>query len=92
MDFLDNRIPPDSDFRNGFENIRRAGYSGPVIVNSVTVDDPTLRDAIALGVSRVVNKFDLREETLRELISTYWHDLPPRHSDHGQYVTASQMG
>jgi CheY-like chemotaxis protein len=69
--FLDNRIPPDIDFRNGVDVIRRAGFNGPVIVNSVTVDDPVLQSAGSLGVCRVVDKFSLREEMLRELIATY---------------------
>jgi response regulator of citrate/malate metabolism len=69
--FLDNRIPPDIDFRNGIERIRQAGYGGPVIVQSVAVDDPVLDNAGAHGVIRVVDKFDLREDMLGELVAVY---------------------
>ena len=69
--FLDNRMPPDLDFRNGFGLLREAGYRGPVIVNSVTIDDPVMEEAGAFGVTRVVDKFDLRDELLRELVFTY---------------------
>ena len=71
MVFLDNHMPPDLDFRNAYQVLRSAGYTGPVIVNSVTLDDPVLDGAVAFGASRVVDKFELREELLGELISTY---------------------
>lgn len=70
--FLDNHMPPELDFRNGFELLRGAGYLGPIIVNSVSIDEPVLRDAGTFGVTRVVDKFDLRDKLLRELIATYW--------------------
>lgn len=70
--FLDNHMPPEVDFRNGFGLLRDAGYLGPIIVNSVSIDEPVLRDAGTFGVTRVVDKFDLRDKVLRELIATYW--------------------
>ena len=71
MVFLDNHMPPDLDFRNAYQVLRSIGYAGPVIVNSVTLDDPVLDGAVAFGASRVVDKFELREELLGELITTY---------------------
>lgn len=70
--FLDNRIPPEVDFRSSIERIRSAGYDGTVIVQSVVTDDPVFDDAGALGIACVVDKFELRENRLRELVSAYW--------------------
>jgi CheY-like chemotaxis protein len=69
--FLDNHMPPEMDFRSGFGMLRDAGYGGPVIVNSVSIDEPVMHEAGAFGVTRIVDKFELRDELLRELIFTY---------------------
>ena len=74
--FLDNRIPPDIDCRDALKRIRRAGYDGAVIVLSVATDDPVLLDVGALGVKCVVDKFDLREDLLRELVVANWSGVP----------------
>jgi CheY-like chemotaxis protein len=74
--FLDNRIPPDIDFRNGYERIRKAGYDGAIIVHSVVTDDPVFEEAAALGVSRVVDKFHLRKDSLRELVAAHCSGKP----------------
>ena len=69
--FLDNRIPPYSDFREGLDQIRSAGYTGPVIVHSASVDEPVFRDAGRLGVASVVDKRSIRGNTLKALIEAY---------------------
>jgi CheY-like chemotaxis protein len=69
--FLDNRIPPYSDFRQGLDQIRTAGYTGPVIVHSASVDEPVFRDAGRLGVASVVDKRSIRGNTLKALIEAY---------------------
>ena len=69
--FLDNRIPPYSDFREGLDQIRTAGYTGPVIVHSASVDEPVFRDAGRLRVASVVDKRSIRGNTLKALIEAY---------------------
>lgn len=69
--FLDNRIPPYSDFRQSLDQIRTAGYLGPVIVHSASVDEPVFRDAGKLGVASVVDKRSIRGNTLKALIEAY---------------------
>ena len=70
--FLDNRIPPEIDFRPSLERIRSAGFDGPVVVQSVAIEDITAKEASACGVMRVIDKFELNEGVLEELVAACW--------------------
>ncbi len=69
--FLDNRMPPHSDFRQSLDLIREAGFAGPVIIHSASVDEPVLHNATSFGVASVVDKRVIRSNTLKALIETY---------------------
>jgi CheY-like chemotaxis protein len=66
--FLDNRIPPYTDFRPGLKALRDAGYDGPVVVQSACVADEVFDEAPQLGVAEVIDKFDMNEVLLLKLL------------------------
>jgi len=66
--FLDNRIPPYTDFRSGLKELRDAGYAGPVIVQSACVADEVFDEAQQLGVADVIDKFEMNEVLLLKLL------------------------
>jgi CheY-like chemotaxis protein len=66
--FLDNRIPPYTDFRPGLKELRDAGYAGPVIVQSACVADDVFDEAQQLGVADVIDKFEMNEVLLLKLL------------------------
>jgi CheY-like chemotaxis protein len=71
MVFLDNRIPPHSDFRDGLRALREAGYAGPVIVQSACVVDGVFDEAKKLGVAEVIDKFEMSEAKLMNLLQKH---------------------
>jgi CheY-like chemotaxis protein len=71
MVFLDNRVPPHSDFRYGLKALREAGYSGPVIVQSACVVDGIFDEAEKLGVAEVIDKFEMNEAKLMNLLQKH---------------------
>jgi CheY-like chemotaxis protein len=66
--FLDNRIPPHADFRSGLKALRDAGYPGPVIVQSACVAEEIFNEAGGLGVAEVIDKFEMNEMRLLQLL------------------------
>jgi CheY-like chemotaxis protein len=66
--FLDNRIPPQTDFRSGLRALREAGFGGPVIVQSACTADDVFDDARRLGAAEVIDKFLLSDELLMSLL------------------------
>jgi CheY-like chemotaxis protein len=66
--FLDNRIPPYTDFRPGLRALREAGYAGPVVVQSACIADEIFEEAPKLGVAEVIDKFDMNDARLLELL------------------------
>jgi CheY-like chemotaxis protein len=71
MIFLDNRIPPHADFRAALTALRQAGYGGPVVVQSACVADDVFEDAKSLGVADVIDKFELSEDRLIQLLKEH---------------------
>lgn len=71
MVFLDNRIPPHSDFRHGLKALRDAGYAGPVIVQSACIADQIFDEAEKLGVAEVIDKFEMNETRLISLLQKH---------------------
>jgi CheY-like chemotaxis protein len=69
--FLDNRIPPYTDFRPGLKALRDAGYEGPVVVQSACVADEIFDEAPRLGVAEVIDKFDMNDVRLIELLQKH---------------------
>jgi CheY-like chemotaxis protein len=69
--FLDNRIPPYTDFRSGLKALRDAGYDGPVVVQSACVADEIFDEAPRLGVAEVIDKFDMNDVRLIELLQKH---------------------
>ena len=69
--FLDNRIPPYTDFRPGLKALRDAGYDGPVVVQSACVADEIFDEAPRLGVAEVIDKFDMNDVRLIELLQKH---------------------
>jgi CheY-like chemotaxis protein len=69
--FLDNRIPPHADFRSALNALREAGYKGPVIVQSACVADEILDNARSLGVAEVIDKFEMSEHRLIQLLEKH---------------------
>ena len=69
--FLDNRIPPHADFRTALKALRQAGYAGPVIVQSACVADDIFEDAKGLGVADVIDKFEMSEDRLIQLLKKH---------------------
>lgn len=66
--FLDNRIPPQRDFRSGLKALREAGYEGPVIVQSACTADDVFEEARQLGAAEVIDKFHLDDVMLVNLL------------------------
>ena len=77
--FLDNRIPPHADFRPALRALRQAGYGGPVVVQSACVADDVFDDAQSLGVADVIDKFEMSEDRLIQLLKkhTRYGERPP---------------
>jgi DNA-binding response OmpR family regulator len=69
--FLDNRVPPHADFRPGLKALRDAGYAGPVVVQSACVTDEVFDEAEKLGVAQVIDKFEMNEGLLVELLQKH---------------------
>ena len=69
--FLDNRVPPHSDFRSGLRAIRGAGYEGPVVVQSACTVDEVLDDAAKLGVAEVIDKLEMSDIRLMEILQKH---------------------
>jgi CheY-like chemotaxis protein len=69
--FLDNRIPPHADFRSPLRTLREAGYGGPVVVQSACVADDVFEDAKGLGVAEVIDKFEMNEDRLIQLLKKH---------------------
>lgn len=69
--FLDNRIPPHADFRSPLKALRQAGYGGPVVVQSACVADDVFADAKGLGVAEVIDKFEMCEDRLVQLLKKH---------------------
>ena len=69
--FLDNRIPPHADFRPALRALRQAGYDGPVVVQSACVADDVFEEAKNLGVAQVIDKFDMSEDRLIQLLKKH---------------------
>ena len=69
--FLDNRMPPHADFRYALEALRVAGYAGPVIVHSSSIDEPIFEDISRFGVVSVIDKREIRARNLKELLNRY---------------------
>ena len=68
---LDNRIPPQLDFRPGLRALREAGYDGPVIVQSACTADDVFEDARRLGAAEVIDKFEMSEALLVTLLKKH---------------------
>jgi CheY-like chemotaxis protein len=71
MVFLDNRVPPHSDFRSGLRALREAGYAGPVVVQSACIADGVFDEAESLGVAEVIDKFEMNEAKLMTLLQKH---------------------
>lgn len=69
--FLDNRIPPQLDFRPGLQALRQAGYAGPVIVQSACTADEVFEEAQRLGAAEVIDKFNMSEGLLVSLLKKH---------------------
>lgn len=69
--FLDNRMPPEIDYRANLERLRGLGYDGPVIVCSASIDDPVFEDGRPNGVAAIIDKGAIRPESLKQLIEGY---------------------
>lgn len=71
MVFLDNRIPPYSDFRTSLSTLRNAGYKGPIVVQSACLADKIFDEAKRLGVAEVVDKLEMNDHRLIELLERH---------------------
>lgn len=69
--FLDNRIPPHADFRPGLKALRDAGYKGPVVVQSACLADEIFDEAGKLGVAEVIDKFEMSDVRLMQLLDKH---------------------
>lgn len=69
--FLDNRIPPNTDFRPGLKALRDAGYKGPVVVQSACLADEIFDEAAKLGVAEVIDKLEMSDDRLIELLQKH---------------------
>ncbi len=65
---LDNRLPPETDFRSGLQALREAGFDGPVVVQSACTADDVFSDARRLGAAEVIDKFHMNDELLLSLL------------------------
>lgn len=68
---LDNRLPPVEDYRHSVGELRRAGYDGPIVVASASLDDSIFEYAADLGVDACIEKLDLTTDRLLTLIDEY---------------------
>ncbi len=66
--FLDNKIPPQTDFRQPLADIKATGFTGPVIIQSAATELDIFDQAEALGAAMVMDKWQVHSETLVELI------------------------
>jgi CheY-like chemotaxis protein len=70
--FLDDRLPPSDTALQSIPFLRRAGYTGPLIIVSSVVTRVRRRELIAAGADDVIHKDDVDSvrlgETLRRLL------------------------
>ncbi|MEM8877815.1 MAG: response regulator [Pseudomonadota bacterium] len=59
---LDHRLPPHDDYRISVQELRQAGYRGPVVVISAAIGERAFDEAKRHGVVEVVDKLRLWDE------------------------------
>ncbi|KRB58941.1 hypothetical protein ASE04_04400 [Rhizobium sp. Root708] len=74
---LDNRLMPNSDFRETVPKLRGSGYTGPIGVVSTDVSDGYFQQFPEYGVDFRVGKDEIDADTLQHIIREYVdYDVP----------------
>ena len=74
---LDNRLLPNSDFRESVPKLRGSGYTGPIGVVSTDVSDGYFQQFPEYGVDFRVGKDEIDADTLQHIIREYVnYDVP----------------
>lgn len=74
---LDNRLLPNSDFRETVPKLRGSGYTGPIGVISTDVSDGYFQQFPEYGVDFRVGKDEIDADTLQHIIREYVdYDVP----------------
>ncbi len=74
---LDNRLLPNSDFRETVPKLRGSGYTGPIGVVSTDVSDGYFQQFPEYGVDFRVGKDEIDADTLQHIIREYVdYDVP----------------
>ncbi|QFY59042.1 response regulator transcription factor [Rhizobium grahamii] len=74
---LDNRLLPNSDFRESVPKLRGSGYTGPIGVVSTDVSDSYFQQFPDYGVDFRVGKDEIDADTLQHIIREYVdYDVP----------------
>lgn len=60
--FLDNRLTPYKDFRETFPRIRAIAEGTATYLISSHIEDPCFHEAKSLGITKVIDKFELKNE------------------------------
>lgn len=66
--FLDDRISPVDTATNTIPFIRRAGYSGPIVVISGSMTRPRAAELIRQGAAAIVHKDDIESARVAEIL------------------------
>lgn len=77
--FLDNRLVPFKDFRETFPKISAVANGTPTYVISSHIEEPCFQEAAHFGVSKVIDKFELKDEIAGGLLAS--RNSAQRHSD-----------
>jgi len=67
--FLDNRLVPFRDFRETYPKIRAVANGTATYVISSHIEEPCFQEAKRFGISKVIDKFELKAEISGGLLS-----------------------
>ena len=78
---IDNRLEPQSDFRENVPALRKQGFIGPVGVISASLQDPYFQRFEEYGADFRIDKSELDPVAIEFIIREYVSNAPPAPAD-----------
>lgn len=78
---IDNRLQPQSDFRENVPALRKQGFIGPVGVISASLQDPYFQRFEEYGADFRIDKSELDPVAIEFIIREYVSNAPPAPAD-----------
>lgn len=78
---IDNRLEPQSDFRENVPALRKQGFIGPVGVISASLQDPYFQRFEEYGADFRIDKSELDPVAIEFIIREYVSNAPPAPED-----------